>query len=473
MLGVLRIAAARPLLRVGVRSMHTTAVARAQSLGPQNPAPERVKPASPAYFTTKPSYIDTLQMLDQLTREVKRELEQSYILPRNSKPPPLPQGPTNIWITREVLHSRLGINLRASQYRSVISRLTLLLRYRALVLENFTDAKASAFAERSTTHQRELASKVEEVFGAFMSTHGKAQDAQEKRTTPLRTSTRGYIDEQGRVYARGRRKESSARVWLVPAKDAETTLGAVLVNGAPLSQYFTRTQHREQVVWPLKLAGVLGQYNIFALTRGGGQSGQAGAIAHGIANALVAQLASMPGDEAATVHEHVKHLLAKGSSSHTLTQMAFSTATRVWSSARSRVWPRRARHSPGSSVSGSYASIYSSKHSPLLGAHAADLDGGLVGHYLDHVADLFALACHDRTEHGLTALTEAIPEHLDGVDPPSRLVFTDARKDAQRRAVAGLVARPSRFFEADRAAARVGQRLTRGHGQRHDGIVAR
>lgn len=312
MLGVLRIAAARPLLRAGVRLVHTTAVARAQSLGPQNPAPERVKPASPAYFTTKPSYIDTLQMLDQLTREVKRELEQSYILPLNSKPPPLPQGPTNIWITREVLHSRLGINLRASQYRSVISRLTLLLRYRALVLENFTDAKASAFAERSTAHQRELASKVEEVFGEFMSTHGKAQDAQEKRTTPLRTSTRGYIDEQGRAYARGRRKESSARVWLVPAKDAETTLGAVLVNGAPLSQYFTRTQHREQVVWPLKLAGVLGQYNIFALTRGGGQSGQAGAIAHGIANALVAQLASVSGDEASAVHEHVKHLLAKG-----------------------------------------------------------------------------------------------------------------------------------------------------------------
>ena len=312
MLGVLRMPAARPLLRVGVRMMHTTAIVRAQSIAPPPPAPERVKPASPAYFTTKPSYIDTLQMLDQLTREVKRELEQSYILPLNSKPPPLPQGPTNIWITREALHSRLGINLRASQYRSVISRLTLLLRYRALVLEHFVDANASAFAERSTTHQRELAQKVEEVFGAFMSTHGKAQDAQEKRDSQPRTSTRGYIDEQGRAYARGRRKESSARVWLVPAKDAENTLGSVLVNCAPLSQYFTRTQHREQVVWPLKLAGVLGQYNIFAIVRGGGQSGQAGAIAHGIANALVAQLASLSGEQAEAVHEHVKQLLAKG-----------------------------------------------------------------------------------------------------------------------------------------------------------------
>lgn len=311
MLGTLRVAAARQALRFGARLMHTTAVPRAQYLAPPPPTPDRVKPASPAYFTTKPSYIDTLQMLDQLTREVKRELEQAYILPLNSKPPPIPQGPTNIWMSREALHSKLGIALRASQYRSVISRLTLLLRYRALVLEHFASSGSASFAERSSAQQKQLAAQVEEVFAAFMSSHGKAQDSHEKGEAAPRTSTRGFIDSEGRAYARGRRKESSARVWLVPAKDAEASLGSVLVNSVPLSQYFTRTDHREQVVWPLKLAGVLGQYNIFAIARGGGHTGQAGAVAHGIANALLAQLASVPGEAAAATHAEVKHLLAK------------------------------------------------------------------------------------------------------------------------------------------------------------------
>lgn len=298
--------AARPLLRTQVRRVHTTPAVRSVSLVPMQPVPERLKPASPAYFTTKPSYFDTLHMIDQLTRQVKRELEQAFYLPANSKPPALPQGPTNIWVSRKAMHARLGIALRASQYRKVISRLTHLLRYRALVNEHFAHT-----TERATTQQQQLVQQVEEVFGEYMSSHGKAQDIQEQRDTPVRTSTRGYIDEEGRAYARGRRKESSARVWLAAAKNPTETLGAVLVNGVPLSEYFTRTSHREQVVWPLKLAGVLGQYNVFALVRGGGQTGQAGAAAHGMANALMAQLASEQGPEAAGVRAHVKALLIK------------------------------------------------------------------------------------------------------------------------------------------------------------------
>lgn len=118
------------------------------------------------------------------------------------------------------------------------------------------------------------------------------------------------IDEQGRAYARGRRKESSARVWLVKTKEPDA-VGSILVNNAPISQYFTRTDHREAVTWPLKLAGVLGVYNVFALVRGGGNSGQAGAIAHALANALVAALGNEQGEGAAEVQQRVKHLLSK------------------------------------------------------------------------------------------------------------------------------------------------------------------
>ncbi|PKI84682.1 37S ribosomal protein S9, mitochondrial [Malassezia vespertilionis] len=304
----LRTSQARAVPGASIRMMHMTPVRSAQPGPARPPPPERLKPASPAYFTTKPSLVDTLQMLDQLTREVKRELELSFILSPNSKPPPLPQGPTNIWITRDTLHSKLGIALRASQYRSVISRLTLLLRYRALVLEYFAGVDG-AFAERSTTRQKELAQQVEQVLRSFMSQHGKTQDRSVENAQTTRSATRGYVDEQGRAYARGRRKESSARIWLVRAKDG--CVGEVLVNNVPMSQYFSRTDHREQVVWPLKLAGMLGQYNIFTIVRGGGHTGQAGAIAHGLANALVAMLGTVPGEHANATHAHVKHVLSK------------------------------------------------------------------------------------------------------------------------------------------------------------------
>ncbi|KAK0504765.1 ribosomal protein S9/S16-domain-containing protein [Armillaria luteobubalina] len=68
--------------------------------------------------------------------------------------------------------------------------------------------------------------------------------------------------------------------------DVPTT--TILVNNLPLSQYFPKTVDRERVVYPLKVAGVLGKFNIFTIARGGGSTGQTGAIAHGIAKGLLA-----------------------------------------------------------------------------------------------------------------------------------------------------------------------------------------
>ena len=189
---------------------------------------------------------------------------------------------------------------------------------------------------------------------------------------------KAHIDEYGRAYALGRRKESSARVWLVPAKiprfrpevkeavrtaeegDPQTkilspappvlsrssaevstsstrsppsvatpseptvnsvaharflaalkstftsskfpsaftppasptgmtvtpSVSQILVNNVPLHVYFTNTIDREKVVFPFKATGTLGKYNVFALVRGGGTTGQAGAVALGIARAI-------------------------------------------------------------------------------------------------------------------------------------------------------------------------------------------
>lgn len=258
-------------------------------------------------------------MLDQLTREVKRELETACVLAPNARPPPLPHGTMSAsWISRERLGSRLGLRLRASQYRSVTSRLSLLLRYQDLAVKYFQNS--SPFAARGSAHQQELVQQIIEILESFTNelTLDPHHDASSASDALSGMPTHGMIDDLGRAYARGRRKVSSARVWLVRAKptsDGQIPTGEILINNAPLSQYFLRTAHREIVTWPFRLAGVLGVYNVFALVRGGGASGQAGALAHGIANALVAALGSAEGEHATQVQSHIQQLLARGTSS--------------------------------------------------------------------------------------------------------------------------------------------------------------
>jgi small subunit ribosomal protein S9 len=82
-------------------------------------------------------------------------------------------------------------------------------------------------------------------------------------------------------YATGRRKTSAARVFLT------TGGGEILVNGRPLDKFFGRETARMVVRQPLETAGLLGRVNVNATVTGGGNTGQAGAIRHGIARALV------------------------------------------------------------------------------------------------------------------------------------------------------------------------------------------
>jgi small subunit ribosomal protein S9 len=83
-----------------------------------------------------------------------------------------------------------------------------------------------------------------------------------------------------RFYATGRRKEASARVWIRPGN------GAITVNGKGIEVYFKREVLRMIIAQPYEAAEVKGQYDLVATVRGGGLSGQAGAIRHGLARAL-------------------------------------------------------------------------------------------------------------------------------------------------------------------------------------------
>ena len=84
------------------------------------------------------------------------------------------------------------------------------------------------------------------------------------------------------VHGTGRRKTSVAQVRLMPGE------GTIIVNGVPYEERFPRIDHRQMVLKAFTVAGVIGQYNATVKVDGGGITGQAGAIAHGIARALVA-----------------------------------------------------------------------------------------------------------------------------------------------------------------------------------------
>jgi len=102
-------------------------------------------------------------------------------------------------------------------------------------------------------------------------------DTTQVSTTPLRQQ---QIDKQGRAYATGRRKDAVARVWIKPGT------GKIEVNGRDQTVYFARPTLRLVINQPFSVAERMGQYDVYCTVTGGGLSGQAGAVKHGIAQAL-------------------------------------------------------------------------------------------------------------------------------------------------------------------------------------------
>tara|TARA_B100000700_G_C14959412_1_gene815679 strand:- start:562 stop:1050 length:489 start_codon:yes stop_codon:yes gene_type:complete len=87
-------------------------------------------------------------------------------------------------------------------------------------------------------------------------------------------------DDLGRSYATGKRKDAVARVWLKPGS------GRVLINEKDISEYFARPVLQMILRQPFQVTDVEGQFDVNATVKGGGLSGQAGAVKHGISKAL-------------------------------------------------------------------------------------------------------------------------------------------------------------------------------------------
>ena len=87
-------------------------------------------------------------------------------------------------------------------------------------------------------------------------------------------------DELGRSYATGKRKDAVARVWIKAGS------GKVTVNGKDVNEYFARPVLQMILRQPFQITGVEGQFDVVATVKGGGLSGQAGAVKHGVSKAL-------------------------------------------------------------------------------------------------------------------------------------------------------------------------------------------
>ncbi len=101
-------------------------------------------------------------------------------------------------------------------------------------------------------------------------------------TTPVEKKVvrKSNHDKQGRSYATGKRKDAVARVWIMPGK------GNVTINGKSMDQYFARPVLKMIIAQPFEVTNRVNEFDVVCTVRGGGLSGQAGAIKHGISKAL-------------------------------------------------------------------------------------------------------------------------------------------------------------------------------------------
>lgn len=197
----------------------------------------RLSPLSPSYYTGSPEYYDNLLALQDLLRK-------HQALPTLHGD----QVPDVQWKTIKEYREIVGSRVRPSRYNRVVRILDRLNRIDPELLPPDTKRAISMYV--------------------------RPENPEMKKAPPR------PVDGYGRAYAIGRRKTSVARVFLVEGD------GEVMVNGMPIIQKFQRIHDRESVLWPLLVTKRMDKYNIFAVVKGGGKTGQAEACTLAIARAL-------------------------------------------------------------------------------------------------------------------------------------------------------------------------------------------
>ncbi|KAI9572310.1 ribosomal protein S9/S16-domain-containing protein [Boletus coccyginus] len=263
---------------------------------------QRVRPPTPTFYTTRSDYHEVIGGLQDAINSTRATLKSLHLYPLpkfalDALPPAQPA-----WADRADMGAELNVTLSAGMYRQLVLSLKELELYHRI-------AKTAGITD--------LQEYLGELMGSFEST--KQVEARERRILKqAMVGKRAKLDTYGRSYTVGRRKTSTARVWMIKVQDnakvqetntaedeptasVSTLLSpsvkvpsppttSVLINSVPISEYFLLPADREAVLRPLKLAGLLGAYNVFSLVRGGGTSGQSGALALAVSRACVSHV---------------------------------------------------------------------------------------------------------------------------------------------------------------------------------------
>jgi small subunit ribosomal protein S9 len=278
---------------------------------------KKAKPELSGFYTLASDYYDQMDELKKATQTARKTLTllELYPLPRFARKA-LP--PTySFWKNRRDLSALFDEEklLPTRHYAEVTKLLNELNTYQNIA---------------RTAGHTEVADSIASVLRIFERPDKEALLGRGNRVL-------ARLDRYGRTYSVGRRKTSSAQVWIIPtiqprvkaktaaeieadaaakaaaeraALEAELfhgkkseevqveeaplpTASAILVNGRPLRDVFPTSIERERVLRPLKIAGVLGAYNVFAISRGGGTTGQSDAIALAIAKGLTIHVPEM------------------------------------------------------------------------------------------------------------------------------------------------------------------------------------
>lgn len=197
----------------------------------------------PSTFTGKAEFYETLFFLDDV-------LIKLGDIPSNTQ-----SQSSFTWLSRNQMQDKLGFTMSLLEYRQIRQRLN----------------KIAPAADVSPN--------IIEFLRIFANNHSNSNNNKDESS-----KSHDSIDQYGRVSQIGRRKSAVAKVTIIPTllgKESEC-----LVNGRLASEYFLRLRDMYKLAEPLRVVGQIGKFNIWAIGRGGGPTGQAGAIQLGLARAL-------------------------------------------------------------------------------------------------------------------------------------------------------------------------------------------
>ncbi|KAJ7346873.1 ribosomal protein S9/S16-domain-containing protein [Mycena albidolilacea] len=263
------------------------------------PVPQRKPPpASPSFYSGRAAYYDQLAQVESAVVHTRSALKMLQLLPLpDFAREALPTRPA-VWKNAKEMGLDLQVTMTSSRYRAMTRLLGQLNEYHRIA---------------SAAGCEDLALRTSNLLNIFESPAKTAALTRGRRKTL-------YTDHLGRSYTFGKRKTSTARVWMVPValpseemevvdlekiasldeaaalltsqpdrfhEPQRVPTSSILINNIPIGEYFAAPADRERVIRPIKVAGLLGAYNVFSLVRGGGSTGQSGALAHGISKGLL------------------------------------------------------------------------------------------------------------------------------------------------------------------------------------------